>query len=68
MVKNYSSYAVFYAGMADESGIYGRWSIPPFSSGGFHLWPRRGGEEAEEEEVAVKQKELVNGKVLTATL
>jgi len=28
------------------------------AKGGFHLWPRKGGEEAEEEEVAVQVKAL----------
>lgn len=68
-VKQYSSHQVIYEGMADESGIYGRWSIPPFSSGGFHIWPRKGGEEAEEKKVKVKakKKNKVKKKVLTVT-
>jgi len=56
MIKHYAGHEVFYDGMADESGIYGRWTIPPFSNGGFHIWPRKGGEAAEEAEVTVKVK------------
>ncbi len=54
LVKSYATHRVFYRGMADENGIYGQWSIPAFTSGGFHLWPRTGQEEEEEvaEEVA----------------
>ncbi len=48
LTKRYVSHPVFYQGMADESGIYGQWSIPPLLSGGFHIWPRKGKvEEAE---------------------
>lgn len=61
-IKHYGSHDVIYEGMADESGIYGRWSIPPFSSGGFHIWPRKGGDKAEEAEVKVKKKVKVRVK------
>jgi hypothetical protein len=76
MTKSYATHNVYYKGMADTIGIYGRWDLlnaqqtdrlksafgDSFGSftadahGGFHLWPRKGGEEAQEKEVAVKKK------------
>jgi len=35
---------VLYAGFADHNGIWGTWTIPPFSSGGFRIWPASWGE------------------------
>ncbi|MEM9929096.1 MAG: hypothetical protein AAF840_04720 [Bacteroidota bacterium] len=55
MVKQYVSHPVHYRGMADESGIYGQWQIPPFSSGGFHIWPSKGKEEEVGQEVEVEE-------------
>ena len=44
-VKTYSgSHNVFYRGFRDGHGIWGRWEIPPFDGGGFHIWPRSEGE------------------------
>jgi len=62
LVKHYSSHVVHYDGMADESGIYGRWSILDANSGGFHIWPRKGGEKAEDAVVEVKKKVKVKAK------
>jgi len=58
MVKAYPTHPVLYDGRADESGIYGQWKIHDGLSGGFHIWPRKGGEAVEEEEVAVAEKVL----------
>ena len=43
------SHQVFYRGYREGNGIWGTWEIPPFSRGGFHIWPRRAsdGEQAE---------------------
>jgi hypothetical protein len=30
---------VFYQGYNEGKGIWGRWEIPPFWQGGFHIWP-----------------------------
>ena len=35
------SHQVFYRGYREGNGIWGTWEIPPFSRGGFHIWPRR---------------------------
>ena len=44
-VKSYrGSHDVLYRGCGDEHGIWGQWEIPPWTRGGFHIWPRRAGE------------------------
>ena len=49
-VKTYpGSHHVIYRGCRDGVGIWGSWEIPPFSRGGFHIWPRRVGEGEVEE-------------------
>jgi hypothetical protein len=40
MHKRYATHAVFYDGYVDQSGIWGTWEIPPYSQGGFHIWPK----------------------------
>ncbi|MTB50907.1 hypothetical protein [Lewinella sp. W8] len=57
MVKQYATHVIFYDGRADESGVYGTWSQGAYFSGGFHLWPKQGGneEEAVAEKVDAKQ-------------
>jgi hypothetical protein len=30
---------VFYEGYNEGKGIWGRWEIPPYWKGGFHIWP-----------------------------
>ena len=35
---------VYYRGFREGKGIWGTWEIPPFSRGGFHIWPKRIGE------------------------
>jgi hypothetical protein len=37
--KTYATHAVFYQGPFDMGSIYGVWEIPPFSRGGFRIWP-----------------------------
>lgn len=53
LIKSYASHQVGYKGMADDSGIYGSWQMPMIR-GGFHIWPKQGGEEALEEAVIEK--------------
>lgn len=45
LIKFYATHRVFYQGQVDENGIWGSWEIPPFSRGGFHIWPKKKGEE-----------------------
>lgn len=60
MTKQYlGRHQVVYEGMADTNGIYGSWSIPPWSRGGFHIWPVAGEEEEQEEKVV--EEEVVVG-------
>ena len=40
MQKRYPSHTVFYDGYVDQNGIWGSWEIPPYSRGGFHIWPK----------------------------
>ena len=48
LVKQYiGQHQVMYHGHADETGIWGNWDIPPFSKGGFHIWPKKRSEERE---------------------
>ena len=51
MIKQYARHIVYYDGHVDENGIWGTWTIPPLSKGGFHIWPKENIEEKEEEEV-----------------
>ncbi|MEM9259725.1 MAG: hypothetical protein AAGA62_08765 [Bacteroidota bacterium] len=56
MTKQYlGKHQVSYEGMADTNGIYGSWSIPPWSSDGFHIWPVARAEEAQEVEEVVEE-------------
>jgi hypothetical protein len=50
---------VAYQGYAEEKGIWGTWEIPPFSRGGFHIWPKgMGGAPDAETEQAVPEPQL----------
>ena len=51
MTKYYATHTVFYDGNVDENGIWGSWEIPPWSKGGFHLWPKKNEESAQVEAV-----------------
>jgi hypothetical protein len=42
------SHDVSYRGFAEGNGIWGTWEIPPWSRGGFHIWPRHSGNGAHE--------------------
>ncbi|MFB2918625.1 MULTISPECIES: hypothetical protein [Aerosakkonema] len=44
MNKGYPSHTVFYDGYVDQNGIWGTWVIPPYYQGGFHIWPKKLGE------------------------
>ena len=61
LTKYYTTHTVFYKGQVDENGIWGHWRINDFSKGGFHIWPKKGGEEeegTENEEVEEEIEEL----------
>ena len=47
MVKYYPTHTVQYQGHADENGIWGRWTLPG-ATDGFHIWPKKEGENREE--------------------
>ena len=36
---------VAYRGFREGKGIWGRWEISLFAHGGFHIWPKRAGED-----------------------
>jgi hypothetical protein len=59
MIKTYPSHTVDYNGHADENGIWGKWNIGPFASGGFHLWPKK---KEEEKEKLILKKSVINKK------
>jgi hypothetical protein len=47
--KNYvGAHDVFYRGFREGKGIWGTWEITNFAHGGFHIWPRRAGEDGQE--------------------
>lgn len=50
MVKHYASHNVLYNGDIDENGIWGLWKISDYSSGGFHIWPKKSERASEEHE------------------
>lgn len=58
MTKHYSSHTVDYQGYVDENGIWGNWRIDDFNRGGFHIWPKKGGEEEEEVESEKAEEEI----------
>ena len=49
------SHQVSYHGFRDGNGIWGTWEIPPWSKGGFHIWPRQLG--SGEREALAEEKE-----------
>jgi hypothetical protein len=57
------SHDVAYHGFRDGNGIWGTWEIPPWSKGGFHIWPRHLGNGESEALVEEKEKpvEVVAG-------
>jgi hypothetical protein len=44
---------VYYRGFREGKGIWGTWEIGLRARGGFHIWPRRAGEAAEQQRAAV---------------
>lgn len=36
-------HSVLYQGFRDAHGIWGTWTIAPWTKGGFHIWPRAEG-------------------------
>jgi len=56
-IKTYpGSHQVFYRGYREGNGIWGTWEIPPFSRGGFHIWPRRASDGEQVERTAEVEK------------
>lgn len=53
--KSYlGAHSVYYKGFREGKGIWGRWEIQTFATGGFHIWPRKsetGDAEVAEEEL-----------------
>ncbi len=65
MVKHYTGkHQVFYSGYVDENGIWGKWFIAPFSTGGFHIWPRKEGKECNAEEISEEEIDVLEEKIL----
>jgi hypothetical protein len=56
LIKSYVGHEVIYQGHADENGIWGKWHIGPWSAG-FHLWPKLSGNEVEDIDAEVNEKE-----------
>lgn len=54
LTKTYPSHTVNYTGSIDENGIWGTWTLDIWK-GGFHIWPKKGTSEAEEEEEPAEQ-------------
>ncbi len=55
--KSYvGAHDVFYRGYREGKGIWGTWEIPQFSHGGFHIWPKRTGENADTVDAAAETK------------
>ena len=50
MTKVYAGHTVFYDGHVDENGIWGSWQMQ-FTKGGFHIWPKKNGQNTAIEEV-----------------
>lgn len=51
--KSYvGAHDVFYRGFREGKGIWGTWEITAFDHGGFHIWPKRAGEDETETNVA----------------
>ena len=62
MTKRYlGQHSVYYDGMADENGIWGKWKIDGDWTGGFHIWPKK--TSGEEEEAEEKKEERVLSRV-----
>lgn len=53
LVKQYFGlHDVHYDGYVDENGIWGKWHIGSYFSGGFHIWPRSRDHSEEKSEAA----------------
>jgi hypothetical protein len=50
------SHDVAYRGFREGKGIWGTWEIKVFTHGGFHIWPKRAGEDASETAVATQEE------------
>jgi hypothetical protein len=55
--KSYpDSHDVFYRGFREGKGIWGKWELDKFTTGGFHIWPRGEGSGDLEGQEAVESK------------
>ncbi len=55
--KSYpGSHDVFYRGFREGKGIWGKWELDKFSTGGFHIWPRGEGAGDREAQAAAESK------------
>lgn len=59
MTKFYQTHTVDYKGEVDENGIWGVWTIDQFSSGGFHIWPKKQKGNTAKAEKKVKKRKMV---------
>ena len=66
-IKTYpASHDVIYHGFREGVGIWGTWEIPPFSKGGFHIWPKRA-QNGEHEILTAEATKPVDAMATTAT-
>ena len=62
MTKGYhGQHDVYYDGRVDENGIWGKWKISGYLSGGFHIWPKNNSEKAVSEEIIEEVRALKLG-------
>lgn len=64
MTKYYSTHNVDYNGQVDENGIWGTWTIR-WMKGGFHIWPKKKGEEAAASETIAEIKKITIENAMT---
>lgn len=55
------SHSVFYKGYREIKGIWGLWEIPPSATDGFHIWPRREGEQQSQRATAEREEPVLVG-------
>ena len=66
MTKNYpGQHSVYYDGVADENGIWGKWTIAADLTGGFHIWPKK--TPGNEEEAEISKAMAISGQVTIIT-
>jgi hypothetical protein len=60
------SHDVRYRGFGDSNGIWGTWEIPPWTKGGFHIWPRHSGD-GEKATLEATTEKPIEEPVITST-